>query len=104
LGNIWAGSDGGAWIVPLTGRMTSTPPVDYTYNRNLKQSVINFNEKAVNIKDWADTEAAEWLRSQSITHIYVGARGGFFDPAALAANPDLRKLYGSDGIFVFAVN
>jgi hypothetical protein len=104
LGNIWAGSDGGAWIVPLTGRMTSTPPADYTYNHNLNQSVINFNEKAVNIKDWADPEAADWLRSQSITHIYVGARGGFFDPAALAANPDLRKLYGSDGIFVFAVN
>jgi hypothetical protein len=104
LDNVWAGSDGGAWIVPLTGRMTSTPPADYTYSRELAQSVITFNEEAVNIKDWASPEAADWLRGQGITHIYVGARGGYFDPAALAANLDLQKLYGIDGVFVFAIN
>jgi hypothetical protein len=44
LGNTWAGSDGGAWIVPLTGRSTSTPPADYIYNRDLLARVNGFNE------------------------------------------------------------
>ncbi|UCG23729.1 MAG: hypothetical protein JSW55_16555 [Chloroflexota bacterium] len=44
LGSTWAGSDGGAWIVPLTGRASTTPPADYIYDRDLAQQVNRFNE------------------------------------------------------------
>lgn len=103
LGGAWSGSDGGAWIVPLTGRSSSTPPADYSYNRDLFESVAAFNERAQAMADWSAPDAAVWLRQQGVTHVFAGARGGFFDPAALADNPGLELLYAHDGAFIFAV-
>lgn len=103
LGETWAAGDGGAWIVPLTGREATTPPVDYIGDRELFRQVIAFNEGATAIEDWAAPEAAQWLAQEGVSHLYVGARGGFLDPAALARNPRLSLLYGHDGVFVFEV-
>ena len=103
LGTTWAGSDGGAWLLPLTGRRSTTPPVDYIYDHNLFFRVLAFNEAASNVGAWSAPANAAWLRRQGVTHIFVGARGGFFDPAALARNPAVTMLYGRDGVFVFAL-
>ena len=103
LGATWAGSDGGAWVVPLTGRESTTPPVDHIYNDELFAGVRAFNEAATAITDWSEPSAADWLAAQGVTHVFVGRRGGFFDPAALDRNPSLMLLYGHDGAFVFAV-
>ncbi|MCP4427346.1 MAG: hypothetical protein GY803_22900 [Chloroflexi bacterium] len=103
LGETWAAGDGGAWISPLTGRQATAPPIDHVYNRHLFLSVREFNETAVAITDWASPAQAEWLRQQDVTHIFVGARGGFFDPATLARNPQLELVYGRDGVFIFKI-
>jgi len=103
LGATWASSDGGAWLVPLTGRESTTPPVDHIYNEALFADVRAFNEAATAITDWSDPAAADWLAAQGITHLFVGRRGGYLDPAALSRNPSLAMLYGHDGTFVFAV-
>jgi hypothetical protein len=103
LGNTWAGSDGGAWIVPLTGRRASTPPADYIYNLALAQRVRTFNEEFEEISDWSSPETADWLRRWEISHIFIGARGGQFDPATLLQNPELTLLYAQDGVFIFSV-
>ncbi len=103
LGQTWAGQDGGAWLTPLTQRQTTTPPADYIYNRDLAEEVRAFNETAVAVADWSDPTQAAWLRRQGVTHVFVGARGGFFDPAALARNPEMTLLYAVDGVFVFAL-
>lgn len=103
LGATWAGSDGGAWLTPLTGRETTTPPVDHIYNAALFAEVRAFNEAASAVADWGDPAAAEWLAGQGVTHVFVGRRGGFFDPAALARNPRLEMIYQRDGTFIFAV-
>lgn len=103
LGTTWAASDGGAWILPLTGRQTTTPPVDYIYDRELALQVAAFNEAAAQITDWAAPAAADWLRQQGVTHIFVGGKGGFFDPAALSRNPQLTLLYSEAGAFIFTL-
>ncbi|HOU42239.1 MAG TPA: hypothetical protein PK829_13315, partial [Promineifilum sp.] len=103
LGATWAGSDGGAWIVPLTGRQTTTPPVDHIYDANLFAQVRAFNEAAAAITDWSDPAAAEWLRGQGVSHVYAGQRGGPFDPAKLSRNPGLALLYQNEGAFLYAV-
>lgn len=104
LGTTWAGSDGGAWLLPLTGRRSTTPPADYIYDPELAVTVANFNQAAQEVGDWSAPAAARWLRSQGVTHIFVGQRGGFFDPAALARNPALRMDYALDGVFVFSLS
>ena len=103
LGETWAGSDGGAWILPLTGRAVTTPPIDHIYNPDLFAQVREFNQAASNVSDWSNPEQAAWLRDQGVSHIYVGKRGGFFDPAKLAANPDIKLLFDRSGVFIFAV-
>jgi hypothetical protein len=103
LGETWAGADGGAWVTPLTGREATTPPIDYIYNHELFAEVRAFNEAATAIEDWSDPAAAGWLASQGVTHVFVGARGGFFDPAELSRNPQLTLLYQRDGTFVFVI-
>jgi hypothetical protein len=103
LGQTWAGSDGGAWLVPLTGRRASTPPADHIYNRDLFHQVRAFNEEIETISDWSGPEATDWLHRWQISHIFIGARGGQFDPARLALNPDLTLLYAHNGVFIFAV-
>ncbi|MBK8988050.1 MAG: hypothetical protein IPM39_18610 [Chloroflexi bacterium] len=77
LGATWAGSDGGAWILPLTGLATTMPPIDHIYNRDYFSEIRAFNRAPTDTPDWADPAAADWLRQQGVTHIYVGVRGGF---------------------------
>lgn len=103
-GATWAGSDGGAWLVPLTGRESTTPPVDHIYSPALFADARAFNEAATAVSDWSDPAAADFLAAQGVTYVFVGRRGGFFDPAALSRNPSLRPLYARDGTFVFAVD
>ncbi len=101
LGNTYAGQDGGAWIVQLTGRRSTTPPADYIYDRDLFEEVNGFNETAVSIPDWSTDEAADFLHQRAISHIFVGARGGFFDPAVLSRNAQLNLIYSANGVFIF---
>lgn len=103
LGSTWAGGDGGAWIVPLTGRSSTTPPVDYIYGRPLANQVNAFNEQASMVEDWSKLEASAWLGENEIDYIYVGTRGGYFDPSDLAKNPALKQVYHQGGVFIFAL-
>jgi hypothetical protein len=104
LGNTWTGNDGGAWIVPLTGRESTTPPPDYIYDRALAQEINAFNKDASNVEDWSDPAQAIWLQAMGVTHIYVGARGGFFDPSELARNPRISEIFHNDGVFIYSLN
>lgn len=102
LGGTYAGSDGGAWLVPLTGLSATTPPADYIYNRALAQKVNGFNEATTAVSDWSDPTQTDWLRQQGVTHILIGQRGGFFDPSELNQNPNLSLIYAQDGTFIFS--
>ncbi|MCB8975256.1 MAG: hypothetical protein H6654_16980 [Ardenticatenaceae bacterium] len=99
--NTWSGSDGGAWLVPLTGRQSSTPPADYSYSAALVGFVRPFNEQLTEITDWRAAETAVWLREQGFSHIFIGAKGGQMDPAALLENPGVTLIYGRNGTFIF---
>jgi hypothetical protein len=101
LGRTWAGHDGGAWLQPQAGLSTTTPPVDYIYDKALFASVAAFNQAAQEIEDWSLVASAEFLRNNAVTHVYVGQRGGFFDSAELRQNPALTLLYSRDGAFIF---
>jgi hypothetical protein len=103
LGGTWAGADGGAWLVPLTGLSSSTPPADYVYDADLFWQVDGHNQAATAVSDWSLPQQAAWLRQQGISHIFIGAKGGFFDPAALAQNQEMEMVYGRDGVFIFTL-
>jgi hypothetical protein len=101
LGASWAAQDGGAWLLPLTQRAVTTPPADYIYEPTLEAEVRAFNEAAQDVADWSADSALDLLRQYQVTHIYVGARGGFLLPDKLIQNEAVQLRYARDGVFIF---
>lgn len=104
LGETWAAQDGGAWILPLTGRAVTTPPADYIYERALIEAVSGFNDSAEKITNWSSDEAIDLLYAHAVTHVYVGARGGYIKPDQLNRHPNTTLVYAEDGVFIFALS
>ncbi|HUS13653.1 MAG TPA: hypothetical protein VM536_01430, partial [Chloroflexia bacterium] len=106
------GSDAGVWAPVLAGRRSTLPPVP-AYNERLADP--GYLRQAAQIVRSADVimrsggspgAAAAWayLRSLGITHLYLGSRGGFLDPAVLLAAPDqVHPAYHTDDVWVFAL-
>jgi hypothetical protein len=102
--HIDRGADGGWWIMPLTGRWTSTPPVIYDYGppayatrmRELSSSVASFDpEQPAALFDLIEREA--------ITHVYLGADAAPIKPAVFAEHAAFEQVYAQDGVTIFAV-
>jgi hypothetical protein len=100
---IWAGSDGGAWLLPLTGRRTTLPPLDYIEAPDLKAEVNDFNSRAAALQAAGSPETLAWLRAKGITHIFIGAHGGFLKPEMFLAETHYQLLYTNGPTWVFAV-
>jgi hypothetical protein len=100
---IWSGSDGGAWLWPLIGRRTTLPPVDYIEAADLKREVNQFNQQASGLKVAGSPEMLALLRANGITHVFIGARGGFLKPELFAADSHYQLLYTNGPTWVFAM-
>jgi hypothetical protein len=104
LGNLWAGSDGGAWLLPLTGRQTTLPPNDYAYGtREYQASVRDFNTQLAAATDAATPAFRALLHGAGVTHIFIGARGGALKPEMFVNTPGYRLLYTNGADWIFAV-
>jgi len=98
---IWAGSDGGTWIWPLTGRRTTLPPLDYVDQPDWRDEVNVFNERAAKIKDANAPETLALLHAAGVTHVFIGAKGGNLKPEMFVNSPHYKLLYtnGADWVF-----
>ena len=104
LGSQWAGSDGGAWILPLTGRQTTLPPVDYGYGTaDYQRGIADFNGQLAQAPDATAPSFRTLLRAAGVTHIFIGARGGPLKPEMLAGSAYYTLLYTNGADWIFAV-
>ncbi len=107
LGLTWAGTDGAAWITPMTGRLSGTPPIDHIYNSRIFGITSTFNQSASAIQDWSDPAALELLRQNNFTHVFTGISDGSgavdMDPAELLRNPGVELVYSGDGAYIFEI-
>ncbi len=101
--NTWAGSDGGAWMLPFTARRTTLPPLDYTYMSDKGAAVQDFNVRAEKIKDWTAPEARALLHDASVTYIFIGERGGFLKPELFVDKPGYQLVYSNGADWVFEI-
>ncbi len=101
---LYAGNDGGFWIVPLAGRRTMPPPVLYGLSNN-PEHVQNISDICRQVLDLANkpTELHNYLMAQGIHYIYIGARGGALSPQALNTSPLYKNLYNYQDTWVFQV-
>jgi hypothetical protein len=100
---IYAGSDGGYWISPLTGHPTFPPPV--LYGVSSKDLIDQINQVCAQIiAQGKDTSGlADILRQNNFRYVYLGARGGAISPSSLLESPDFLLRYQADGSWVFEV-
>lgn len=98
---IYAGSDGGYWITPLTGHVTMPPPVLYAVSA--REEVNRINQICAQIIAQGKDASQLWetLRKNDIRYVYLGARGGVISPQALAGSPQFRLLYQKNGSWLF---
>ncbi len=101
---IYAGNDGGYWIVPLAQRRTLPPPILYGYdnNRARRNERIEFEKQVLDLSsDPAGLHTL--LLEQHIDYIYLGVRGGALSPSLLSHDPGFQVIYAHGGAWVFRV-
>ncbi|MGC8872964.1 MAG: DUF6541 family protein [Chloroflexia bacterium] len=98
--HVFAGSDGGYWIEPLTGRRTWPPPALYGLGES--SEVAHINEVARTAAESRGEALHTLLRQEGIAYVYLGRYGGSLTPEKLC-RPYFRPAYVRDGVWVFAV-
>ncbi len=98
MDHVFAGSDGGYWIEPLTGRRTWPPPALYGLGESSEVAQINRVARAAMGSEGETLHAL--LRGAGITHVYLGRFGGALAPEKLC-RPFFRPAYAQDGVWVF---
>lgn len=102
LGGSWTGSDGGAWIVPYSGRRATLPPVTYGFGSLPMQRRVG--ELAARVGQLTSADAPETLslfRQQGVTHVFIGARGGNLRPEMFVGSSHYRLLFTNGAAWVF---
>ncbi len=101
LPDVYAGSDGGYWISPLTGRRTWPPPALYGLGTAAYMEKINqVSEQAAQAE--GETLSA-LLRENGITHVYLGRYGGTLTADKFIGQPGFRLAYQGGGVRIWEV-
>jgi hypothetical protein len=97
-----AGSDGGYWIAPLTGRQTLPASVLYGLS-NTPADIRRITQISRQAYEASTSPAAlyPFMKKQGIRFIYVGARGGPLSPEALLSSTDFWPRFHQNGTWVF---
>ena len=98
---MYMGTDGGWWIPLLAGRETTMPPVLYTMGSPDYVEHVNRIADLTQRAALDDACILELLRQTGVTHVYVGAKGGPITLHSLLFSPHYRKVYSSDGVWIF---
>jgi hypothetical protein len=98
------GSDGGWWVLPLTGRQVTTPPVLYTYGADDWVQQISQQTGQIRDADGSWPALQTFLQNHpDITTIYATNRGTAAKSDTLRDTPELVELYRVGDVTIFAV-
>jgi len=103
-GRVYRGTDGGWWIPLLTGRRTLLPPgIFYAWSdASYIQQVAGVAQQIMALRG---CDAAFWdlVRTQGVTHLYIGPTPGPLKPEAFATCSGVHLIYQQDGVYIYRV-
>jgi hypothetical protein len=98
---VYAGSDGGFWISPLTGRKTMPPPVLYGMgNPEQVRAISSLSRQAVEHGS-SPMELNDLMQAHGLRYVFIGVRGGAFSSNALFESPLFNLVYSNHGVSLF---
>jgi hypothetical protein len=98
---LYAGSDGGYWISPLSGRSTLPPPVLYGLGSGSKL-IKEQSQKVLNLGSNPDS-LWDFLITNQYQYIFIGAKGGVLSPEKLSSNGHYTNIYNKDDVWIFKI-
>jgi hypothetical protein len=98
---LYAGSDGGFWITPLTGRATLPPPV--LYGLGSKEEILAITQPSRQTLELGKNPEGlhKLMHEQGLGYVYAGVRSGPISPSALSKSPLFEVVYRQDGVTIF---
>ncbi|WP_245668987.1 hypothetical protein [Chloroflexus islandicus] len=103
LPGVARGNDGGWWIMPLTGRWTSTPPALFVYGD--AASVQATRQRSQQIIDYGNGQAIDLERliaTEQIDYIYTSPKGPL-RPELFASRPGYEVAFAEGGVVIYRV-
>ncbi len=97
------GTDGGYWIMPLTGRWTSTPPALFTHaDPAYVQQIAAITEITTNYEPGQEERLYHLIRQHDITHVYISDRSAPMTVQTFRGIPH-QIVYQQDGITLLEI-
>jgi hypothetical protein len=99
----YRGVDGGWWITPLSGRMTSLPNAlsamgSAEYVQQVNQSAVKVSQiEGCTLEFW------EMVRESRLTHIYLTQTQGSIRPDHLDECSGVELIYDVNGVYLFRI-
>ena len=100
---LYAGSDGGFRITPLTKRRTTLPPV--LFGMGDPDDVRAIQDLARRVQANATEPAAlrRLIQEAGADYVYIGARGGRLVADVFLESKDFELVYSNDRVLIFHV-
>jgi hypothetical protein len=97
----YRGTDGGWWLLPMTGRQTVLPPA--LYGLGDSREVERVNALAGRAAAISGCSEAFWdlVAEARLTHVYFNERQGTLQPRGFDGCPAIEKIYAADGVSIY---
>jgi hypothetical protein len=97
------GTDGGYWIMPLTGRWTSTPPALFTHaDPAYVAKIASITAITTNYEPGQEEVLYDLIRQHNITHVYLSDRSAPMTVQTFRGIPH-DIVYQQDGITILEI-
>lgn len=104
--NVGRGTDGGYWIMPLTGRWSTMPPVPHIYgDPDYVEKVRQRSAHIAGFQRGQEQQIEHIIADNNITHIYFGPKtnNGPLSSDIFSNTVTYTNVYTDDGAFILAV-
>jgi hypothetical protein len=102
--DISRGVDGGAWILPVTGRWSLAPTIFYPFGQE-SDYIDQLNDWGVRAQTITGCDGAFWqlVDEAELTHVYLREGKGSLQAGALEGCEGAEKLYEVDGVSLWGL-
>ncbi len=98
------GVDGGAWILPYTGRWSLVPTIFYPFGGREETSAnwMGWAVRAAEVSS-CDKDFYDLVREAGLSHLYLSDRAGTLQATILVGCKSLQRLFSSDEVSIWYI-